>query len=73
MVEFKRPMLQIKTTRNCPPPYGGGSSAPVSDPDVVRVKTLVDALNEIELWIGSIKEVLGSLPPDTAIPVKKSS
>jgi len=62
----------IKVARGCPPPYGGTptKSAPAT---AVKVKTLIQALDEIQKWAGSVKSVLASLPPDTTIKVKKAA
>jgi len=60
----------IKVARGCPPPYGGTPpKAPATD--AVKVKTLIQALDEIQKWAGSVKTVLASLPPDTTIKGKK--
>ena len=61
----------IKVQKGCPSPYGGGGADPVPNTDTVKVKTLVNALDEIEKWASSVRGVLANLDPDTEIPVKK--
>ncbi|NNF05773.1 MAG: hypothetical protein HKN21_03345 [Candidatus Eisenbacteria bacterium] len=59
---------QIKTIKNCPPP-SVGSGGP--NPEV-KVHHIVDALEEISDWVGSIREALQKLPPNTVIPTDPS-
>ena len=50
----------------CPPPRARGTTP---TPKTVTMKTLVHALDEIEQWAGSVRNVLQQLPPGMTVEI----